>query len=184
MDFLSELWMPIVISAVIVWIASFALHMFLPHHKGEWKAFPSEAGVMAALRGVAAGQYMFPWVNMADMKDPAAQAKLKQGPCGAITIWAGPVNMGRNLLLTFTLYLVVGLFTAYLGWHAMHGEPVKYMDVFRICGTAAFMAHAFGWMSHMIWFQMRGFWTYLFDSLVYGLLTAGVFGWLWPMAAG
>ncbi len=180
MEFLSELWMPILISGAIVWIASALLHMVVPHHKGEWKGLPNEDALLAALKGVAPGQYMFPFCDMAQMKEPAFQEKMKNNPNGAVTVWAGSVNMGKNLVLSLITYLVIGVFVAYIGWHAMNGEAVQYMDVFRMCGAAAFMAHGLGMLTHMIWFQVKGFWTYLFDNLVYALLTAGVFGWLWP----
>jgi hypothetical protein len=181
MEFLSELWMPALISAAIVWFASAIMHMVLPHHKGEWKGLPNEEAVLAALKGVAPGQYTFPHCkDMSEMKDPAFMEKMKNNPNGTITIWAGQVNMGRNLLLTFLTYVVIGVFVAYVGWHAMKGEQVEYMDVFRLAGAAAFMAHGLGMLTHMVWFQVKGFWTYLFDNLVFALLTAGVFAWLWP----
>ncbi len=178
MDFLAHLWMPILVSAVLVWIASFFMHMVFPHHKNEWKGHPDEAKLMTALEGVSPGQYMFPFGSMADMKDPEFVAKQRNGPNGTLTIWPGPVNMGRNLLLTFLFYTVVGVFVGYLGSHALQaGAP--YLKVFQVCGTAAFMAHGLGWISFMIWFGGRGFWANLFDSLVYACVTAGTFGWLW-----
>lgn len=177
MDFLSQLWQPIVLSAVIVWIASFIMHMVLPHHKGEFKGLADEPKFFAALQGVARGQYMFPWGTMADMKNPEFVAKQKSNPNGTLTVWPGPVNMGRNMGLTFLLYLVIGVFVAYLASHTVPAAAT-YLKVFQICGTAAFMAHGFGWMGHMIWFGGKGFWAYLFDSLVFGCLTAGTFGWL------
>lgn len=180
MEFLSELWMPIVVSALFVWIASFLMHMVLPHHKGEWKGLPNEDAFLANIKEVAPGQYMFPFCVGGNYKDPAYEEKLKNNPNGIITVWPGQPNMGRNLGLTLLTYAVIGVFIAYIGWHAMKGEDVKYMDVFRICGTAAFMAHGLGMLTHMIWYQSRGFWTYLFDNLVFALVTAGVFGWLWP----
>jgi hypothetical protein len=182
MDFLSELWLPIVVSGLIVWFASFLMHVVLPHHKGEWKGLPNEEAVMGALKGVPAGQYMFPYcADMSQMKDPAMQEKIKAGPSGHMTVWAGPVNMGQNLGLSLLVYVLIGVFVGYVAWHAMEGEAqIEYMRVFRIAGTAAFMAHGLGILTHMVWFKLRGFWTYLFDNLVYGLLTAGVFGWLWP----
>jgi hypothetical protein len=180
MEFMSELWLPILISGLLVWIASALLHMVVPHHKSEWRGLPNEDALLGALKGVAPGQYMFPFCDMSQMKDPAMQEKMKNNPNGTLTVWDGQVNMGKNLLLSLVTYWVIGVFVAYIGWHAMSGEEVEYMDVFRICGTGAFMAHALGNLTHMIWFQIKGFWAYLFDNLVYALLTAGVFGWLWP----
>jgi hypothetical protein len=180
MEFLSELWMPIVVSAVFVFVASALLHMVVPHHKGEWKGLANEDAVLGNLKGVPPGQYMFPFCDMAQMKDPAMQEKLKNNPIGVLTIWPGQANMGQNLGLSFLVYLVIGVFVAYLSWHA-RGGMTDYMSTFRIAGTAAFMAHGLGILTHMVWYRVKGFWAYLLDNLVYALLTAGVFGWLWPV---
>lgn len=178
-EFLSALWMPIVVSAVFVWIASFFMHMVFPHHKSEWKGLPDEAKVLAALEGIPAGQYMFPWGTMADMKSPEFIAKQEKGPVGTLGIWSGRVNMGANLLLTFIFFLVVSVFVGYLGWHSL--PPAShYLKVFQICGAASFMAHGMGWMPNVIWFRTKGFWANVFDALVYAGVTAGTFGWLWP----
>ena len=179
MEFLSELWMPILLSAAFVWIASSVMHMVLPHHKSDYAGLPNEDRVTGALAGVAPGQYMFPFTTMAEMKSPEHLAKMEKGPNGILTIWAVAPNMGRNLGLMLLLYLVIGVFIAYVGSHSsLDGAP--YLSVFRICGAIAFMAHGLGWIPHMIWFGTKGFWAYTFDSVVYALVTAGVFGWLWP----
>lgn len=86
MEFLSDLWMPILVSAVFVWIASFLMHMVLPFHKGDWKGLPDENRVAEALSGIPAGNYMLPHGTMADMKDPAFQERQRRGPNGTITI--------------------------------------------------------------------------------------------------
>ncbi len=178
MDFLSHLWMPIVVSAVLVWFASFLMHMVLPHHKGEFKGLPDEPKALAALEGVQPGQYMFPWGSMADMKNPEFIAKQEKGPCGHMTIWAGRVNMGKNMMLSLLFYLVVSVFVAYLSSHAIPA-PEPFMKILQIAGCAAFMAYGLGMIPHMIWFQVKGFWSYLFDNLVYALITGAVFGWMW-----
>ena len=180
MEFLSDLWLAIVVSAGFVWIASAIIHMALPIHKNEWKGLPDEEKVNDALRGIQPGMYMFPWCEMKEMNTPEVQEKFKRGPVGTLTIWSGPTNMGRNLILMLLYYLVVGAFVAYVGWHTI--DPgAEYLNVLRVCGAAAFMAHGLGWMPRMIWFggASREFWTYLFDSVVYAMLTAGTFGWLW-----
>lgn len=180
MEFLSELWMPIVVSAVFVWIASFVTHMVLPHHKKEWVGLPDEAKFASALEGVPAGQYMFPFGTMEDQRSPEFQAKMKAGPCGTLTLWAGPVNMGRNLVLTLLFYVVVGVFAAYVAWHGLGAGEHPYRLVFRITGAVAFATYGLGWMSHAIWYGWKGFWADLFDGLLYALVTGGTFGWLWP----
>ena len=180
MEFLSELWLPILLSAVFVWIASSILHMVLPHHKSEWKPTQNEDEVMKAFEGAEPGQYMYPYcADMSEMNSPEFQEKMKKGPVGIAIVWPGPVNMGRNLGLMLGFYLLVGLFVAYVGWYGM-GMQEEYLHVFRVAGAAALMAHWLGAMPLMVWFGFKGFWTYTFDSVVYALITAGVFAWQWP----
>lgn len=179
MDFLSELWLPVVVSAIFLWIVSSIIHMVFPHHKNEWKRLPEESRLLETLSGCAPDQYMFPYCEMADMNKPEVQEKIKKGPNGILTIWPGPTNMSRNLILTFLFYIAVGIFIAFLGWNSL-GKGAEYMTVFRFVGVAAFMAYGLGWIPGMIWFGGKGFWTSLSDSIVYALVTAGTFGWLWP----
>lgn len=181
MEFLSALWMPILVSAAFVWIASFLTHMVLPVHKGEWKSLPDEDKTLDALAGISPGNYMFPWGTMADMKNPEFAEKQKRVPNGTATIWPGPVNMGRNLVLTYLSYVLIGLFVAYVCWHAFIGNArPTYMEVFRIAGTTAFMAHALGLIPHAIWYRGIRIWSILLDAIIYGAVTAAAFGWLWP----
>ena len=181
MEFLSDLWLPIVVSAAIVWVASAIMHMVMPHHKSEHAGVQDEGRLNDALAGLAPGMYVFPFGTMADMKKPEFVEKMKKGPNGVLTIWPGPVNMGRNLVLMLVFYLVVGVFVAYVGSHTIVAGA-EYLAIFRVAGAMAFMAHGLGWIPHMVWYQGKGFWAYTFDALVYALLTAGTFGWLWPAA--
>jgi hypothetical protein len=184
MEFLSELWLPIVVSAVIVFFASFVIHMVVPLHKGEWKGAPDEGKLLGGLEGMPPGQYMFPWAEgMAAMKSPEFEAKLQKGPVGQLIIHPKPWNMGRNLFLMIVFNLVVGVFIAYVAWHGMGSGAHDYLHVFRVTGAAALMAYGLGWIPNAIWYGGIRFWTYAFDSLVYALLTAGTFGWLWPRVA-
>lgn len=181
MEFLSELWLPIVVSAFLVWVTSFITHVLLPHHKSEWKGLPNEDDFSNLMRSTPAGKYMFPFGSMNDMKEAAFQEKMNRGPNGLLILWDGPVSMGRNLGLTLLFYLVVGVFVAYLGFHAI--EPTDdYLARFRLCGTAALLAHGFGWISFFIWFRYGNFWPNFLDAVLYAGVTAGTFAWLWPVA--
>ena len=116
---------------------------------------------------------------MADMKTPEFNAKLDRGPNGTIVVWPGRVNMGRNLILTLLSYIVIGVFVAYLTWHAIGaGDP--YMRVFRLTGAAAFMAHGLALIPFTIWYRSMRLWSHLLGALIYALVTAGTFAWLWP----
>lgn len=181
MEFLSALWMPILVSAALVFVASFLTHMVLPHHKSEFGKLPDEDAALSTLAGVPAGGYMFPCASSPkDMNTPEFKAKCEKGPNGILVVWPGVVNMGQNLLMTFLFYILVGVFVAYISWHAFVGDSTVYLDRFRIAGATAFAAHGLGWMSFVIWFRANKFWPNFVDSVLYALLTAGTFAWLWP----
>lgn len=181
---LSALWLPIVLSAVIVFIASSILHMLLPYHKGDYRQLPEEDKVLTALRaaGLKRGLYVFPYCTHKDMKSPAVQEKYKQGPVGMMTILpVGPPAMPKYLIQWFAYCLVIGFFVAYLTAHTV-AQGAHYLAVFRVAGTAAFLAYGLGNLSNSIWKGQMWSMTIkeVVDGLVYGLLTAGTFGWLWP----
>src|SRR5687768_16961201 len=86
---LSELWLPIVLSAVFVFVVSSLIHMVLQIHKGDCKKLAGEEKVLDALRstGVQPGEYMFPGCNsMKEMSSPEMAAKYKQGPVGYLVV--------------------------------------------------------------------------------------------------
>jgi hypothetical protein len=182
--------MPILISAVLVWIASALAWMIMPHHRGDFKPLPNEDAAMSAVRNLAIppGVYFFP--HMKDCKamktDPVAKEKFEKGPHGLVQIWPPEAfgNMGRNMLLSFIFYVVVGVFVAYLGTHTLAAGSA-YLKVFQVTGTAAIMAYCFASIPHGIWFgtPLRNMLAALADGIVYGLLTAGTFSWLWPDGA-
>jgi hypothetical protein len=181
---LSALWLPIILSAIIVFIASSIMHMVLPYHRSDYNQLPDEDKVLASLRaaGLKRGLYMFPFSTHKDMKSPATIEKFTQGPVGILTIFpSGPVAMPKFLGMWFAYCLVIGFFVAYLtGRTVAPGAP--YLAVFRVAGTAAFLTHGLGHLSNGIWRGQPWPMTLkeVFDGLVYALLTAGTFAWLWP----
>lgn len=186
MDQLMQLWMPIVVSAVVVWIASALAWMVLPHHRNDWKKAPNDDLLRQGIRAanLSPGVYFFPGCDgHGSHKDPEHQKKFAEGPVGLLTIFPPGNAMGGKLAASFVFYLIVGVFVAYItSLSVPHGAP--YLKVFQVAGTAAVMAYAMGGIPHSIWFNRgRALFTDLFDGIMYGLLTAGVFGWLWPKAA-
>lgn len=181
---LTALWLAILLSVVIVFVASSIMHMVLPYHRGDYKQLPDEDRLLSALRAVdlKRGVYIFPYCTHKDMKSPAIAEKQKLGPVGSLTVFPkGPVNMPKFLTMWFVYCLIVGLFVAYLtGRTVAPGAP--YLGVFRVAGTAAFLAYGVGQLSNGIWAGQPWGVTlkHVFDGLVYSLLTAGTFGWLWP----
>ena len=181
---LAALWLPIVLSAVIVFVASSIMHMVLPYHKSDYSQLPDEDKVTGALRAanLKRGLYVFPYCTHENMKAPETMEKYKQGPVGFITIMpSGPPAMPKFLIQWFVYCLLIGFFVAYLTGHTV-APGTDYLAVFRVAGTAAFMSYGLGNVVNGIWKgQMWGtVFKEVFDGLVYGLLTAGTFGWLWP----
>jgi len=184
MAFLVALWLPIVLSAVIVFVASSILHMVLKYHQSDCYQLPNEEQTLAALRtaGVKPGYYHFPYTTHKEMKAPATVEKFKQGPVGFLTVLpSGPPAMGKYLGSWFAYCLVIGFFTAYLTFHTV-AAGANYLVVFRVAGAAAFMAYGLGPLVNSIWKGQPWSMTIkeAFDGLIFGLLTAGTFGWLWP----
>jgi hypothetical protein len=181
---LAALWLPILLSAVIVFIASSIMHTVLPYHRSDYRQLPDEDNLLAVLRaaGLTRGLYIFPFTTHKDMKTPAMQEKYKQGPVGMMTILPnGPVAMPKFLGQWFGYCLIVAFFVAYLTGHTV-AQGTPYLAVFRVAGTVAFMAYGLGQASNAIWKGQTWSMTIkeVVDGLVYGLLTAGTFGWLWP----
>ena len=183
MALLSALWLPILLSAVIVFIASSIMHMLLPYHKRDYRKV-DEDKVLPALRaaGLSRGQYVFPYCTPKDMKSPAMIEKYNQGPVGMITVFPSrPPALPKFLGMWFVYCLLISFFVAYLAAHTV-APGAYYLKVFRVVGTAAFLAYGFGTMSNAIWKGQTFSFTAkeVIDGLIYALLTAGTFGWLWP----
>jgi len=181
---LTALWFPIILSAVIVFVASSIMYMLLPYHRSDYQQLPEEDKLLAALRaaGLKRGLYHFPFCSHKEMKSPAMVERLKQGPVGMLTVFpSGPPAMPKFLGMWFAYCLVIGFFVAYLTGHTV-APGAHYLVVFRVAGTAAFLAYGLGHLSNGIWKGQAWGMTLkeVFDGLVYGLLTAGTFGWLWP----
>ena len=90
-------------------------------------------------------------------------------------------GMGPALGQWFVFNLVVSFFVAYVAAHTIPSGTV-YLEVFRVVGTVAFLAYGTGHIPAAIWMGKPWSVTFkeLFDGLLYGLVTAGTFGWLWP----
>lgn len=182
---LSSLWMPIVISAVFVFVASFVMHMVLTYHRADLRGVPREDEVLASLRGfkIPPGDYGLPHAGSPSaMKDPAFVDKMTKGPVVFMTVSpGGPPAMGQSLGLWFLYSVIVSLFAGYITSRAL-GSGADYREVFRFVGTTAFMGYSLALAQHSIWYRRSWATTFksMFDGLVYALLTAGTFGWLWP----
>lgn len=180
-----SLLVPIVVSAVFVFIASSVIHMFTPFHKGDLKRLPDEDATMNALRAlkIPPGDYAMPLASsMKDMGSPEFLAKMKAGPVVIMTV--RPISepgMTKNLVQWFLYSIVVSLFAGYIAGVAL-GPGAEYLKVFQIAGCVAFTGYALALPQNSIWWSKNWGATTrsMIDGLVYGLLTGGTFGWLWP----
>lgn len=182
---LTALWLPILLSAVLVFVASAIIHMFLGYHSGDFAQLPDEARFADAVRPLAIppGDYLVPRVkSAAEMKTPEYAEKRKNGPVMMMTVFPnGMTGMGAQLVQWFVYVIVVSLLAAYVAGRALP-RGAEYLEVFRFAGTTAFIAYAAALWHMSIWYRRKWSTTIkdTIDGLVYGLLTAGVFGWLWP----
>jgi hypothetical protein len=182
---LSDLWLPILLSAVFVFVVSSILHMVIPIHKGDYKKLPGEQRVLEEMRaqGVQPGSYMFPCAgSMKEMGSPEMIDKCNLGPVGYLTVVpSGPPAMGKSLVQWFLYTVVIGMLVAYAAALGLD-RGTAYLPVFRLTGTIAILGYAVGALPDSIWKGQSWAVTlkFIFDGVVYGLVTAGTFGWLWP----
>ncbi|NNF51883.1 MAG: hypothetical protein HKN59_05525 [Gammaproteobacteria bacterium] len=180
---LASLWLPVLLAAVVVFSASAVIWMVIKWHDSDWKKLPDEEAARAALKGVPRGDYTVPYAMTTEVRaSEEMQKNFDEGPMVMMTFFASGVpNMGRQLGLWFGYCLVVSLFIAYV-LSATTSAGAPYLQVFQVAGTVAFLTYGGSAIPASIWFGQG--WARTFknvaDGLVYGLLTAGVFGWLWP----
>ena len=180
-----SLLIPILLSAVFVFVASSVIHMVLRYHRSDFGQVPRENEVMDALRGfsIPPGDYVMPCPSdPKEMGTPEFIEKAERGPVAFMTFMpSGPIKMGKSLTQWFIYCVAVGFIAAYVTGRAL-GPGAEYLAVFRFAGTTAFVGYAVALWQNSIW--LKHAWSSTlkstFDGFVYAMLTAGVFGWLWP----
>jgi len=188
MAFIGELWLPILLSGVLVFIASALVWTVLKYHNGEWHALPNQDAVHAALKtsNPAAGLYMIPFTtDEKERHSPEFMAKVAEGPSGMLTVMPrGKMSMGAMMAKSLVVNWVVSFFIAYVAWHAFEHRvaPPSYLGVFRVTGAIGFMSYAFASLQDSVWFSRpwKSWCLQAVDAVLFGLLIGGTFGWLWP----
>ena len=180
-----SLWLPVVASAVAVWIVSAILHMVLKYHRADYRQLADEDGVRAALRksAPAPGVYVTPYCeDMSKMKDPAFLKHYEEGPVALLTVLPNRTpNLGKNLVQWLLFCFLVSFTTGYVARHCLT-FGADGLEVLRITGVVAFLGYGYGYFQDAIWKaipwsnSLRG----LIDALVYALVTGLVFRFLWP----
>ena len=180
---LPALWLPILVSAVLVFVASSAIHMVLPWHKSDYPRMPNEEKAMDALRPLAIppGDYLVPCPGTrAEMRTPEFAEKLKKGPVMVMTVMEnGPMPMGKNMVFWFLYCLVVSIFAGYSAGHAFGSSPRR---IIRMAGVTAFAGYTLALWQLSIWYRRSLSTTAKAtgDGAIYALITGAVFVWLWP----
>ena len=179
------LWLPILLSAVFVFIVSSIIHMAPLWHKSDYPMLPNQDQVMSALRplSIPAGEYMMPRAaDMKDMRTPEFKEKFKTGPVVIMTMLGNPsMSMGRPLSLWFVFVLIVNSLAAFVASRTLWAGANKQM-VFYVAGLTAFMGYSVALWEMLIWYHRS--WSITIkstiDGLIYAAVTAATFVWLWP----
>jgi hypothetical protein len=185
MTSMSALWLPILLSSVIVFFVSSLIHMFSPWHKSDYAKLPNEDQVMDALRPLVTGpgDYMMPKpTSMEEMKSAEFRAKVERGPRVIMTVTpGGPMTMSREMIMWFVYLIVVNVLTAYVAAHALPPGAQSH-PIIRFTGLVSFIAYASALWQLSIWYRRSWGITFkaTFDSLIYGVLTALTFAYFWP----
>ena len=183
MTFLAQLWLPVLLSGIALFVLSAASHMALPWRRDEWGRITDFEALQAALRGLPPGLYAFP--ASPDRKQQMTAEWMERwakGPSGWLTVApTRPVRMGRNMALSVVVYLGVAFMTAYVAWHAV-GPGARFGSVARIVATVGILSFAVGPVFHSIWYHRpwRAYVSDVIDALLSGAVMAVLFGCLWP----
>ena len=180
-----SLWLPVVVSAVAVFVASSVVHMVLKYHKADYKPLPNEGEVADAIRkgNPGPGYYVMPHcADMSEMKDPAVIAKYEKGPVGLVALMAAGVpNMGKLLGLWFGFCLLLSFAIGYVARHTL-SAAADGLTVMRITGAIAFIGYGMTSIINSIWYGMP--WSNtarsLLDAVIYAIVTGLAFRLLWP----
>lgn len=182
---LPALWLPILLSAVLVFVMSAVLHMVLKVHSKDVSPLPGEDDVAAAMRkaGVGPGDYAIPCPgSMKELGSPEMVKKFQEGPIAFLTVApSGSPGIAKALVQWFVYSIVLAVFVAYVTSRTVP-PGAEYLQVFRVAGAVAFIGYAGGHPQASIWGKRRWSTTvrHIVDSLLYALLTAGAFAGFWP----
>jgi len=184
---LMQLWLPILLGGVFCWVASALIHMLIKYHNADYKKLSNEDQVSDAIRQgePSPGLYHMPHcTDMKEMNDESMQAKFKQGPVAMISIFEkGLPPMGKLLIQQFTYFIIACLLIAYVSTLSL-APAADFMTVFRFVAAIGFLTFSYAVIPYSIWFGHP--WgiciRYLIDAIIYAVVVAATFAWLWPIA--
>lgn len=184
---LLALWLPILVTAIGVFVASSLVHMVFKYHNSEYRGLNNEDAIRDVMRvaSLTPGLYVTPKCN--DVKAMSSETMIKkyvEGPVAHITIMAnGAPNMGRALGLWFLWSVLVAAFAALIALHTipLNGNAAMAAHVIALI---SFVMYGAGSVQDFIWMgkPFSSMMKYLLDALIYSIVTALSFMWLWPAA--
>lgn len=180
-----QLWIPIIAGGLLAWVASGLIHMVIKYHNSDYNELSNEDEVMAALRAGSPSPKMYTVPFCGDMKnmgEESMQKKFADGPVAMIAVMPnGMPPMGKLMMQQISFFVVGNIFIAYVATLAL-AAGAEYMQVFRFIGAVGFLAYGWASIPYSIWYGHAWSTTakYLLDALIYGLVVAGTFAWLWP----
>jgi hypothetical protein len=186
MNAVLSLWLPILLSAVAVFIISSLVHMLLKVHASDYGSLSNEDAIRDAIRAgnPAPGRYVIPKCGeMKDMATEAMKRKYAEGPVGHITLLPnGQPNMGKYLGMWFLLCVLVSAVVAILASRLIPMNHGAARGAAKFAAIVSFIAYGFGTFQESIWTGRPWSQTikYLFDAALYAAGTGAVFYWLWP----
>jgi hypothetical protein len=150
----------------ICWIA-------LPHHHGDYRAFPKadEDAVTRALEATRAGPGMYAvphFANYGGMKDPALNERYQRGPNATVVLTPpGPCMQGSTFLKGFVLDLAAAFAAAVILRYVNPGIEGTPRRVLFFAGIGALVA-GFPAFQQVIWMKgpVRNAVTATFDGIV------------------
>ena len=182
---LTELLVPILLSAVLVFVASSIIHMLSPWHKSDFPRLAREDEFRAAVGplDLPPGDYMVPRAySTKEMQSAEFLAKMEQGPNVIMTVMPkGKMTMTQGLVLWFFYILAMSIAAAYVAGRAL-APGADYLQVFRFVTTTAFLGYSAALLQMSIWYKPACSFSInsMIDGFIYATLTAGMMGWLWP----
>ena len=181
---LPQLWLPILVTAVAVFIASSLIHMVFKWHNSDYRKLSNEDDVRAAIRAgsLVPGQYILPYCHMKDMQAEEMQKKFRDGPVGFLTLRkSGPPTIGGSLIQWFVFNLALATIVAAIALqtYGLKGEPHR---AGHLVGMLSLLAYGGSSVQAGIWVGRP--WGSvakdLVDAVIYATVSALAFLWLWP----
>ena len=186
MNTLALIWLPTLVTAVLIFFASSLIHMVFKWHNSDYRKLGNEDDVRAVIRAAkpAPGQYVIP--HCMDMKDMAGEAmlqKFREGPVALLTVRpSGTPNMGKSLGMWFVFCLAVAALAGCIAIGVIPVGKANGQSAGCLVGLISLLTYFGGSVQMAIW--MGKPWSAvtkdLLDSLIFSIISALVFMWVWP----